>query len=131
MSNTPKELKYTTTHEWVEVSHDGTALVGITDHAQELLGDIVYVELPEVGSNVSREDPCAVVESVKAASDVYAALTGKVTEVNEDLSDTPESINANPYGDGWIYRIKLEDTAELDELMSANEYQEFIESEEH
>jgi len=131
MSEIPSELKYTATHEWVELSHDGTARVGITDHAQELLGDIVFVEPPEAGSQVSKEEACAVVESVKAASDVYAAVTGEIVEGNESLGDTPESINGNPYGDGWIYQIKIDDPSELDELMDANAYQEFIESEDH
>lgn len=131
MSEIPAELKYTNTHEWVEVHHDGTARVGITDHAQELLGDIVFVEPPEAGTKVTREEACAVVESVKAASDIYAAVSGEIVEGNEALSDTPEAINGNPYGDGWIYQIKLDDPSELDELMDAEAYQEFIESEEH
>ncbi len=131
MSEIPAELKYTTTHEWIEVGHDGTARVGITDHAQELLGDIVFVEAPEVGTEISIEEPCAVVESVKAASDVYAALTGEVIENNEILADTPEVINSHPYGDGWIYLVKLKDPKELEQLMDADAYQELIESEEH
>lgn len=131
MSEIPTDLKYTTTHEWVEVSHDGTARVGITDHAQELLGDIVYVEPPEAGTQVSKEETCAVVESVKAASDIYAAISGEIVEGNEALSDTPEMINSNPYGDGWIYQIKIDNPAELDELMDAEAYQEFLEDEEH
>lgn len=131
MSNIPSELKYSTTHEWIEVSHDGTARVGITDHAQELLGDIVFVEVPEAGSHVSMEEPCAVVESVKAASDVYAIVSGEIIEGNDSLSETPEVINSHPYGDGWIYQIRLDDIDELDQLMDADDYQEFIESEDH
>jgi len=131
MSEIPKELKYSQTHEWVEIAHDGTATVGITDHAQELLGDIVFVEAPEVDSSITIEEPCGVVESVKAASDLYAPISGQVTEINEDLADTPESINTGPFADGWIYRIKISDTSELDQLMNAEEYAEFIETEEH
>lgn len=131
MSEIPTELKYSKTHEWLELSHDGTARVGITDHAQELLGDIVFVETPEVGSKVSIEEACAVVESVKAASDVYAPVSGEITEGNDALADTPEVINSNPYGDGWIYQIKLDDSSELEQLMDSNAYREFIESEDH
>jgi len=130
MSEIPSDLKYTTTHEWVELSHDGTARVGITDHAQELLGDIVFVEPPEAGTQVSKDEACAVVESVKAASDIYAALTGEIVEGNEALSDTPEMINSNPYGDGWIYQMKIENPEELEELMDADGYQEFLADEE-
>ena len=131
MSEIPADLKYTKTHEWVEIHHDGTARVGITDHAQELLGDIVFVETPEVGTHVSIEEACGVVESVKAASDIYAALTGEITETNEALGDTPELINSNPYGDGWIYQLKMDDPKEADQLMDADAYQELIESEDH
>lgn len=131
MSEIPSDLKYSQTHEWIEVSHDGTGTVGITDHAQNLLGDIVFVEAPEVGSTITIEETCGVVESVKAASDLYAILSGEVTEINDDLADTPESINTGPYADGWIYRMKISDTSELDQLMDASEYAEFIESEEH
>ena len=131
MSEIPSGLKYSKTHEWLELHHDGTATVGITDHAQELLGDIVFVEPPEEGASVSIEEPCAVVESVKAASDIYAIVTGEIIESNENLADSPESINSHPYGDGWIYRIKIDDPSELDLLMDADGYQEFIETEEH
>jgi len=131
MSEIPNELKYSQTHEWIEISHDGTATVGITDHAQELLGDIVFVEAPEVGTAITIEEACGVVESVKAASDLYAIISGEVTEINEDLADTPESINTGPFADGWIYRVKISDSSELDQLMNAEEYAEFIESEEH
>ena len=131
MSEIPSDLKYSQTHEWIELSHDGTATVGITDHAQELLGDIVFVEAPEVGTTITIEEACGVVESVKAASDLYAIVSGEVTEINEDLADTPESINTGPFADGWIYRVKIADTTELDQLMNAEEYAEFIETEEH
>jgi len=131
MSDIPTDLKYSQTHEWIEVNHDGTASVGITDHAQTLLGDIVFVEPPEVGTEISMEEPCAVVESVKAASDLYAIVSGEVIETNDDLADSPESINNGPYSDGWVFRVKLSDMKELDQLMSADQYAEFIESEEH
>jgi len=131
MSEIPAGLKYSQTHEWIEVSHDGTATVGITDHAQELLGDIVFVEPPEVGTEISIEEPCAVVESVKAASDVYAIVSGEVTEANEDLADSPESINTGAYSDGWLFRVKIADEKELENLMDADQYAEFVESEEH
>ncbi|MDH5256522.1 MAG: glycine cleavage system protein GcvH [Gammaproteobacteria bacterium] len=130
MSEIPADLKYSQTHEWIEVRHDGTATVGITDHAQELLGDIVFVEAPEVGSEISIEEPCAVVESVKAASDIYAIVSGEVIEINEDLADSPESINTGPYSDGWIFRVNLSEPSELDQLMDADEYAEFIDSDE-
>ncbi len=131
MSEIPANLKYSQTHEWVEVGHDGVARVGITDHAQALLGDIVFVETPEVGSEISAEETCAVVESVKAASDIYAPLSGEITESNEDLADTPESINAGAFSDGWLFCVKMSDEKELDALMNAEEYAELIESEEH
>lgn len=124
MSSIPKELKYTTTHEWVRKEEDGTYTVGITDHAQGLLGDMVFVDLPEVGSGVTAGDDVAVVESVKAASDVYTPLTGEIVEVNEALENAPELVNAEPYGDGWLYRIKAEDADELLELLDAASYKE-------
>jgi len=131
MSEIPADLKYSQTHEWVEISHDGTARIGITDHAQALLGDIVFVETPEIGTEISSEEACAVVESVKAASDVYAPISGEVVETNEDLADNPEYINAGAFSDGWLFCVKINDEKELDALMDANEYAEFIESEEH
>ena len=132
MSNdVPSELKYTKSHEWVRVDEGGVATVGITDHAQELLGDLVFVELPEVGAELGAGAECAVVESVKAASDVYSPLTGQVIEVNEALADAPETINQDAYEEGWIYRMKVVDTAELDGLMDADSYAEHAESEEH
>jgi glycine cleavage system H protein len=132
MSNdVPSELKYTKSHEWVRVDEGGVATVGITDHAQELLGDLVFVELPEVGAELGAGAECAVVESVKAASDVYSPLTGQVIEVNEALADAPETINQDAYEEGWIYRMKIVDTAELDGLMDADSYAEHAESEDH
>ncbi len=122
MSNIPAELKYTKSHEWVSDNENGTVTVGITDHAQELLGDLVFVELPEVGKALDADEPCAVVESVKAASDIYAPLTGEITEVNEKLEDEPELINSDPYGEGWIFKMTLTDPDSLDSLLSADDY---------
>ena len=120
MSNVPAELKYTKSHEWVVVDGD-TATVGITDHAQDLLGDMVFIELPDVGSNFSKGDDCAVVESVKAASDVYSPLGGEVIEVNDALADSPESVNSDPY-QSWLFKLKLSDVSELDDLLDASAY---------
>ncbi len=125
MSQIPEHLQYTETHEWVEIE-DGVATTGITDFAQEQLGDIVYIELPEVGSAVVAGEVCGVIESVKAASDLYAPLSGEVVEVNQDLVDAPELINKDPYGDGWMFRIKLSDPSETDGLMDAERYQQFV-----
>jgi glycine cleavage system H protein len=130
MSNVPGELKYTKDHEWVRDNGDGTVTIGITDHAQDALGDLVFVEVPETGKQLSAEDACAVVESVKAASDVYSPLGGKVTEVNEALGDAPESINDDPYGDGWIFKLALDSRDELQGLMDAAGYEKFLEEEE-
>jgi glycine cleavage system H protein len=130
MSNdVPSELKYTKSHEWVRVEESGVATIGITDHAQELLGDLVFVELPEIGAELGVGAECAVVESVKAASDVYSPLTGEVVEVNEVLADSPETINQDAYEEGWIFRIKVNDPGELDALMDADSYAEHAESE--
>ena len=129
MSEAPGELKYSKSHEWVRLNDDGSVTVGITDHAQELLGDLVYVEVPEAGSELDAEQACAVVESVKAASDVYAPLAGTVLEVNESLADSPEAVNRDAYGDGWIMKLKPADSNALNELMDAGEYQEFIAAE--
>lgn len=123
MSNVPSELKYVASHEWLRLEDDGTVTVGITDHAQEALGDIVYVELPDVGDTVAVDDEVAVVESVKAASDVYAPLTGEVVAINESLEDDPEVINTDPYGEGWMYRIKPDNADDFESLLSAEEYQ--------
>lgn len=129
MSNVPGDLKYSKDHEWIRLEEDGTCTVGVTDHAQAALGDLVFVELPEVGSTLAEGDACAVVESVKAASDVYSPLTGEVTAVNEALADAPELVNTDAYGEGWIYRMSLDSEGELDELMSAEEYLALLEDE--
>jgi glycine cleavage system H protein len=126
MNNIPDNLKYTRSHEWIKDEGDGTVSIGISDHAQELLGDLVFVELPEVGANLSAGSECAVVESVKAASDVYSPLDGKVVAVNEDLADTPEKINEAPY-DAWIFKLKPSNPAQLDDLLDANAYQAIAE----
>ena len=131
MSNIPSELKYTKTHEWVRDEGDGVVTVGITDHAQELLGDLVFVELPEVGAEINTGDECAVVESVKAASDVYCPLSGEVVAINETLTDAPETINSDAYEAGWMFRLKLVDEGEIDSLLDAEAYAEHCESEEH
>ena len=131
MSNIPSELKYTKTHEWVRDEGDGKVTVGITDHAQELLGDLVFVELPEVGAEINAGDECAVVESVKAASDVYCPLNGEVIEVNEALADAPETINSDAFDEGWMFRLQLVDAGELDGLMDAEAHAEHCENEEH
>jgi len=131
MSKAPANLKYTKTHEWVELHDDGTASVGISDHAQDLLGDLVYVEAPEVGRKLTAGTACAVVESVKAASDVYAPLAGVVVENNATLSDSPELINKDPYGDGWIFKIKLANAADANSLLDSKAYAEFCASESH
>lgn len=129
MSELPSELKYQESHEWVRDEGDGTATVGITDHAQDSLGDVVFVELPEVGAKLHAGDEAGVVESVKAASDIYAPVSGEVIAINESLEDEPESINNSPYGDGWFYKVKLEDAAELDNMLDADGYRELVEAE--
>ena len=125
MSNVPSELKFLSSHEWVLVEGD-IATIGVSDHAQELLGDLVFVELPELESSVSAGDSVAVIESVKAASDSYAPVSGEVVEVNEELEDSPERINNDPYGDGWMYKIKMEDPDEVGDLLDAEAYTESI-----
>ncbi|ATA20761.1 glycine cleavage system H protein [Gibbsiella quercinecans] len=127
MSNVPTELKYAASHEWVRDEGNGEYLVGITEHAQELLGDMVFVDLPEVGTVVAAGDDCAVAESVKAASDIYAPLSGEIIAVNEALDGSPELVNSDPYSEGWLFRIKASDSAELDKLLNADEYQASIE----
>jgi len=131
MSNTPETLKYTKSHEWVKDNGDGTVTIGITDHAQELLGDLVFVDLPETGAVFDADAECAVVESVKAASDIYAPVAGEITAVNEELASTPEAINQSPYDEGWIMQMKLADNGALDGLMDAAGYAAFAESEDH
>lgn len=122
MSNAPANLKYADTHEWARDEGDGIVSIGISDHAQNSLGDVVYVELPEVGSEVSAGDEAGVVESVKAASDIYAPVSGEVVEINSQLEDKPETINESPYEDGWFFKVKLSDAEELNELMNADDY---------
>lgn len=122
MSEIPSELRYTKSHEWIRTMDDGYLEVGITKHAQEMLGDMVFVELPEVGSTLGSGDDCAVVESVKAASDVYAPVAGEIVEVNDLLRDAPETVNNDPYGDGWLFRMRPVDEGELDELLDAEGY---------
>ncbi|GGB44807.1 glycine cleavage system H protein [Oceanisphaera marina] len=129
MSNIPSELKYARTHEWVRLEGNGEAVVGISEHAQDLLGDMVFVELPEVGRTVDASEDCAVAESVKAASDIYAPVGGEIIAVNEALEDSPELVNSDPYGDGWLFRIKLSDDSDLEELLDANDYQNSIDEE--
>lgn len=121
----PDDLKYSKEHEWVLVEGN-VATIGITDYAQEQLGDIVFVELPAVGDKLSKEDSCGTVESVKAASDIYAPISGTVLEVNDDLPENPEIVNEDPYGDGWMIKVELSDTEELDDLMTADEYREYV-----
>ncbi|EKT54995.1 glycine cleavage system protein GcvH [Providencia rettgeri] len=130
MSNTPKELMYTREHEWLRDEGNGEFTVGITEHAQETLGDMVFVDLPEVGTAVSAGDDVAVVESVKAASDIYAPLSGEIVAVNGELNDAPELVNEQPYQEGWIFRIKASDTTELADLIDAAGYTSMIEAEE-
>lgn len=129
MSNIPAELKYASTHEWVRDEGNGVFTIGITEHAQDLLGDMVFVDLPEVGANVAAGDDVAVAESVKAASDIYAPIAGEVLAINEDLEDSPETVNNDPYGDGWLFKIKADDPSEVDGLLDAEGYQEVIDEE--
>ena len=126
MSNIPNELKYASTHEWLRPEGDNVFTVGITEHAQDLLGDMVFVDLPDVGDAVTQAEDCAVAESVKAASDIYAPVTGEIVEINEQLEDSPELVNSDPYGEGWLFKIKLEDEAELDALLDAESYSQSI-----
>lgn len=127
MSSFPEDLKYAATHEWVRLEEDGTVTVGISDHAQELLGDIVFIELPKEGAVVSAKQEISVVESVKAASDIYAPVSGEIIAINEDLVDAPETVNSAPYTDGWFCRILPSDPSELEELLDANGYAEICE----
>jgi glycine cleavage system H protein len=127
MTNIPSHLKYTESHEWVDANDEGNARIGITNHAQEALGDLVFVELPVVGDEISQGDPSAVVESVKAASDIYTPLSGKVIAVNEDLDGDPAIINSDPYNDGWLFELELTDSEELEGLKDAEAYEESLE----
>lgn len=124
--NYPDDLKYTKDHEWIRDNGDGTATVGITDFAQSELGDIVFVELEDKGFDFDREDVFGTVEAVKTVSDLFAPVSGEISEINETLHDQPELVNDDPYGEGWMVKIKMSDSSELDDLMSAGEYQEII-----
>jgi len=126
MSEIRNELKYLPSHEWARVEEDGTVTVGISDHAQESLGDVVYVETPEVDTQLSAGDEAGVVESVKAASDIYSPISGTVIAVNESLEDSPEQVNSSPYDDGWFFRVKPDDLSDLDDALDAAGYQEMI-----
>ena len=126
MSNIPAELKYASSHEWVRKEEDGTYTVGITEHAQGLLGDMVFVDLPDVGDNVDAGEDCAVAESVKAASDIYAPISGEIVAVNEELEDSPENVNSDAFGEGWLFRIKASDESELSNLLDAEGYADSI-----
>ncbi len=129
MSSIPEELRYTKESEWIRMDDDFTGTCGITDHAQEMLTDIVFVELPDVGIEVAQGEQVAVVESVKAVSNVYAPVSGKIVEVNSALEDSPELLNSDPYGDGWIYKIEIKNKTELEGLLTAEQYGEHIASE--
>jgi glycine cleavage system H protein len=124
MSNNPLELKYAKSHEWARIEEDGTVTVGITDHAQENLGDVVYVELPSMGDQLAGGDQAGLVESVKAASDIFSPVTGEVIALNENLEEEPELINSDPYNDGWFFRVKVEDLSELEGMLAADDYAE-------
>jgi len=123
MSQTPPELKYASSHEWARLEEDGTVTVGITDHAQEALGDVVFVEVPDIGATIAAGDEAGVVESVKAASDIYAPIGGEVIAVNEQLEDEPETVNSDPYNNGWFFKLQPLDTSELEKLLGAQDYQ--------
>jgi glycine cleavage system H protein len=122
MSNVPSDLRYRDSHEWIRAEDEGTVMVGISDHAQEALGDMVFVELPEPGMSYDQAEACAVVESVKAASDIYAPVSGEVVEANGKLEDSPELVNSDPYGEGWLFRMIPSDSSELDGLLDADAY---------
>lgn len=130
MSEFPQELRYASTHEWARVEEDGTVTVGISDHAQDALGDVVYVEPPEQDQHVSAGEEAAVVESVKAASDIYAPVSGNVVAVNSVLDTAPETVNRDPYGDGWFFKVQPDDITELEELLDAQAYAEACENDE-
>lgn len=131
MNEIPGDLKFLKSHEWARMEDDGTVTVGISDHAQGQLGDLVYVELPSVGDTVEAGNACAVVESVKAASDVYSPVSGTILKVNDALADKPETINEDAFGDGWIFKLKPSSAAEMDELLTPDEYAEQVEGESH
>ena len=127
MSNIPAELKYASSHEWVRNEGDGTYTVGISDHAQGLLGDMVFIDLPDVGDEITAGEDCAVGESVKAASDIYAPISGEIVAINEELEDSPELVNSDAFGEGWLFRVKASDESELEALLDAVGYAESIE----
>jgi glycine cleavage system H protein len=131
MSNIPSELKFLVSHEWVRIEADGTATVGITDHAQDLLGDVVFVELPEVGTELTAGDEAGVVESVKAASDIFSPVGGEVLAINETLEESPDLVNSDPYEDGWFYKVKLADESDLDALLDAEAYAAACDADDH
>ena len=131
MNEIPGDLKFLKSHEWARMEDSGRVTVGISDHAQGLLGDLVYVELPSVGDSVKQGTACAVVESVKAASDVYSPVTGTVVAINEALTDKPETINEDAYGEGWIFAVKPDDAAEMDDMLDPDDYATMLEDEEH
>lgn len=131
MSNVPEDLKYTKSHEWIRQEDDGSLTIGVTDHAQDMLGDMVFVELPEVGGSLEVGEDCAVVESVKAASDVYAPVSGEVVAVNESLEDSPDLVNKDPYGDGWLFRVQPGDASALDAMLDADAYNQVVAEESH
>ena len=126
MSDVPPDLKYIDTHQWVRVADDGTGVVGITDFAQEQLGDVVFIGLPEVGETVNGGEEAGVAESVKSASDVFSPVTGEVLAINERLEDEPETVNEDPYGEGWLFKVRLADPGELDSLLDAAGYGELL-----
>jgi glycine cleavage system H protein len=130
MSNAPTDRRYAKSHEWIKDEGDGSLTIGITDHAQELLGDLVFVELPEVGQSLDAGGDCAVVESVKAASDVYSPVSGEVIAINEALDGAPETINEDAFGDGWMFKVKASDMSELDNLLDAEGYDALLDEEE-
>ena len=129
MSQTPNDLKYASSHEWARLEEDGTVTVGISDHAQAALGDVVFVELPDIGTVFAAADDAGVVESVKAASDIYAPVGGEVIEINGKLEDEPEMVNTDPYNDGWFFKLQPADISELDALLSAGDYQQHCDDE--
>jgi glycine cleavage system H protein len=128
MSNIPADLKYVTSHEWIKLQADGTLLIGITDHAQGALGDLVFVDVPKVGRVMAAHEACAVVESVKAASDVYAPIAGEVIEINDALAGAPELLNSDPYGAGWMWKMKPANPADIDTLLDAAGYAKILET---
>ena len=131
MSEFPTDVRYLATHEWARLEEDGSVTIGITDHAQNALGDVVYVELPELEQTINVGEEAGVVESVKAASDIYAPISGTVTAVNEALEDEPEKVNQDPFGDGWFFKVEPDNPGDLDDLLDAESYQEVCEEDEH